>query len=92
MRHLNSHLHALWLFVSCSYEVCQTIESEGVLSPLITILKNPKTSRSLLEKVFLTCRNYMDLLQPINYVIYLILSLLTSFFYFTDREHTFSDF
>lgn len=36
--------------LSVSYEVCQTIESEGVLSPLITILKNSKTSRSLLEK------------------------------------------
>jgi hypothetical protein len=33
------------------YAVCQTIEAEGVMAPLIKILKNSETSEGMMEKV-----------------------------------------
>ncbi|XP_072967154.1 uncharacterized protein [Typha angustifolia] len=36
--------------LSLSYRVCQTIEAEGALEPLVNVLKDPNTSVVLLEK------------------------------------------
>lgn len=78
-RHLISHSQfSFCFFISCSHEVCQTIELDDVLSPLATILKNANTSKNLLEKVFLGHENYVYLLHHIKCDLFCFLI----FFYF----------
>lgn len=38
-------------FAWCSNGVCQIIEAEGVIDPLINVLKQPKIPEILMEKV-----------------------------------------
>lgn len=53
-------------FFSRSSEVRRTIDAEGVLSPLINILKSKNTSQSLLEKVPSSFRIFLEKFNFLN--------------------------
>ncbi|XP_065855802.1 uncharacterized protein [Euphorbia lathyris] len=46
--------------LSASNSVCQTIEAEGIMPPLVNILKNSETSETMMEKVLTLLDRILD--------------------------------